>query len=72
MEVSYRKLRMLLAQRDLKNADLATMAELSPNSMTKLNNDRFVSMDVLVRICRALRCDVGDILQIHIEREETR
>jgi putative transcriptional regulator len=32
--------------------------------LTKLSNNEFVSMEVLVKICRALNCDVGDILEV--------
>lgn len=38
------------------------MADLSPKTLTKLNKNQFVSMEILVRICKALSCNIGDIV----------
>ncbi len=67
--VSYKKLFKLMIDRDMKKKDLQRMAELSSATITKLGNNSYVSMEVLVKICRALRVDIGDIMEIVREDE---
>ena len=64
MKVSYKKLFKLLIDRDMKKQDLCKAANLSASSVTKLVNNKNVSMDVIVRTCSALQVDVGDILEL--------
>lgn len=44
--------------------DLQLAAGISPASTAKLGKDEYVSMDVLVKVCNALRVDVGEIMEI--------
>ena len=37
---------------------------MSPNTMAKMSKDENVSMDVLLRICKVLQCDIGDIMEV--------
>ena len=64
MPVSYKKLWKLLIDKDLKKTDLRTVAGLSTGTLAKLGKNESVSTDVLVRICRALDCDIGDIMEV--------
>ena len=64
MGVSYKKLFKLLIDRDMKKKDLRIAAGLSPASVSKLAKDEYVSMEVLVKVCHALRVDVGDLLVV--------
>ena len=48
----------------MKKKDLQLIAEISPSSVAKLARDEFVSLDVIVKVCRALGVDVGDIMEI--------
>lgn len=52
----------MLIQKGISKQQLRQMAELSPATMTKLNKDQYVSMEMLVKICRALDCNIGDIV----------
>lgn len=63
MLVSYKKLWKLLIDRDLKKNDLRRIP-LSPSTISKLNRGEPVSMTILIKICRLLRCDIGDIVEI--------
>lgn len=67
--VSYKKLFKLLIDRDMKKKDLQQIAELSSATITKLGNNSYVSMDVLVKICRSLHVSIEDIMEI-IQEEE--
>ena len=66
--VSYRPLFILLATRGLSKADLRRLADISPNTMTKLRRGEEVSMTILNKICVALGVTYGDIVEyIHSE-----
>jgi len=62
MEVSYKKLWKLLIDKDMKKKDLQAMSGISWSSITKLSKGETVSMDVLMKICQTLDCDIGDVM----------
>lgn len=64
MNVCYNKLFKLLIDKGMKKTELRKATGISPNTLTKLSNNEYVSMEVLVKICRALNCDVGDIVEV--------
>ena len=64
MSVSYKKLWKLLIDRDMKKKDLREAAGISTSSMAKLGKNENVTTDVLVKICKALKCDISDIMEI--------
>lgn len=70
VEVSYKKLWKLLIDKDMKKKDLLAMAGISWASVTKLSKGETVSMEVLMKICKALDCNIGDIMDL-IPEEET-
>lgn len=61
MKISYRKLWVLLAEQEVSKKELREGAGIAPNTMTKINHDKEVSLDVLLRICGFLGCNIGDI-----------
>lgn len=63
MKISYKKLWVLLAQRDMKQVALKKAVGLSGGTMTKLNKSEEVSLSILLRICDYLNCDIGDICE---------
>ena len=69
MDVCYNKLFKLLIDKRMKKTELRQAIGVSPNTMSRLSNNEFVSMEVLVKICRALNCDVGDIVEVVQEPE---
>lgn len=64
MTVSYKKLWKLLIDRDMKKKDLCAATGVSHASMAKLGKNENVTTDVLVKICTALNCDIGDIMEL--------
>jgi len=64
MDVCYNKLFKLLIDKSMKKTELRQVTGISPNTLTKLSNNEYVSMEVLVKICRVLDCDVGDIMEV--------
>ena len=71
MNVSYKKLWKLLIDKDMMKKDLQAETGLSWASVTKLSKGEPVSMEVLMKICKALHCDVGDIVEFIEESEES-
>jgi len=59
-----KKLWKLLIDRDLKKKDLRQMAGISASSITKLGKDENVNTEILERICKALDCDISDIMEM--------
>lgn len=69
MLVSYKKLWKLLIDRDMKKKDLAEKANISSYTLSKLNRGDNVNTDTLVKICKALDCQIEDIVEIVSEGE---
>ena len=63
MSASYKKLWKLLIDRDLKKRDLQTLAGISNYTISKLNRGDNVTTDVLGKICKALNCNIDDIME---------
>ena len=64
MVVSYKKLWKILIDKDMKKQDLQKAAGVSWGVITKLSKGETVSMDVLIKICKTLDCDFGDIVEL--------
>lgn len=62
--ISYKKLWKVLIDKDLKKKDLVTVAGVSAYTVNKLTHGDNVTTDVLQRICKALDCDIGDIMEV--------
>lgn len=69
MSVCYDKLWKILIDRKMNRTDLKEMAGISFNVLAKLGRDEFVSMESLYKICKALNCDIGDIVEFEKEME---
>lgn len=63
MKVSYNKLWKLLIDKKMNKTTLQEKVGMSPNTLAKMSKDENVSMDVLLRICKELNCDIGDIME---------
>ena len=70
MKVSYNKLWKMLIDKKMNKNALRNAASMSPNTIAKMGRDENVSMDVLVRICEVLKCDIGDIMEMISDAEE--
>ncbi|NLI53276.1 MAG: helix-turn-helix transcriptional regulator [Clostridiales bacterium] len=70
MTVSYKKLWKLLIDKNMKKKDLRAVTGISTTTLAKLGKDENVSTDILAKICRALECDVGDIMEMVNDKSE--
>lgn len=64
MKVRYNKLWRLMKNNKMKKSDLAKAAQISSYSMTKLNNDLPVNMEVMMNLCKVFHCDIGDLMEV--------
>ena len=64
MPVSYKKLWILLIERGISKVKFREMAKISTATLTKLNKNEYVALEVLTRICKVLECDIGDIVEV--------
>lgn len=64
MSVSYKKLWKLLIDKNMSKMDLLEAAGLSTGTLAKLGKNGNVTTDILVKICKALDCDVSDIMEV--------
>lgn len=62
MGFNYNKLWKLLIDKSMKKVELRDKINISPNTLSRLSKNEPVKMDVLGKICKELRCNVGDIV----------
>lgn len=69
MAISYRKLWIQLIDRKMNKTKLREVSGITTNALAALGKDERVTTDVLNKICLALKCDVGDIMEILPDEE---
>ena len=69
MGVSYKKMWKLIIDKDMTNVEVRRAAKISPATFTKLKKNEMVSLEVLIKICGVLDCDIGDIVETVKETE---
>ena len=71
MEVSYNKLWKLMIDRGMTNkSDLRSLTGIGTNTLAKLSKNQVVSMEVLMKICMNLNCDISDICEFVYEGDK--
>lgn len=70
MKVSYNKLWKLLIDKKMSKSELRDAVNMSSNTLAKMGKEETVSMEVIMRICKELKCDVGDIMEILPDDEQ--
>ena len=61
---SYNNLWKLLIDRGMKKKDLQQSSGVSAASIAKLGRNGNVTTEVLLKVCKALGCDISDIMEI--------
>ena len=64
MEYSYNKLWKLLIDKRMRKKDLMEKTGITSSTIAKMGKNKAVSMEVIGKICVALDCDIGDIVDI--------
>ena len=64
MALSYNKLWKLLIDKGMTKTEMRLKADISTTTLAKLGKNETVSMEVLLKICKVLDCNVGDIMDV--------
>lgn len=64
MGISYNKLWKQLIDKNMTKTELRLKADIGTSTLAKLGKNEQVSMDVLLRICKTLDCDIADIMEL--------
>ena len=64
MPFSYKKLWIKLIEENIRKSELLEIASISGNIMAKMGRNEPVSLQSLEKICLALNCDIGEIVEI--------
>lgn len=68
-KISYKKLWVKIAENEMSRAEFRKKVEISPNTLTKLNQNENVSLEIIIKICEFLNCDIGDVCEIAESKE---
>ena len=64
MKISYKKLWVRLAHKEIPKAKLRKDLGMASSTLTKLNKNEIVALSILIKICGYLKCDIGDIMEV--------
>lgn len=62
MKVSYKKLWVMCAEREMSKAELRKRAGLSSATFTKLRKNEEVTLTVILKIAEVMQCNAGDMM----------
>ncbi len=65
--ITYRRLWKVLIDKNMNKSDLIKIADLSTATVAKMSKNQFVSMEVIVKICKALGCEIQDVCEVVAE-----
>jgi DNA-binding Xre family transcriptional regulator len=64
MAVSYKKLWILLIDKDMKKKDLRIATGMTTTALAKLGKNEHVNTEILAKICKVLECNIEDIVEV--------
>ena len=64
MVVSYNKLWKMLIDKGMSRTQMRLKAGISTKALAKLGKNESVNIDILIKVCSALECDITDIMEI--------
>lgn len=70
MEISYDKLWKLMIDKKINKTQLSEKAGITTNAMAKLGKNESVQIEILVKICKVLECNIKDIAELKKEGEK--
>ena len=70
MKLSYNKLWKLFIDKGMTKTEMRLKADISTTTLAKLGKNETVSMEVLLKICKVLNCNVGDIMDVINEEKD--
>lgn len=70
MDISYDKLWKLMIDKKINKTQLSEKAGITTNAMAKLGKNESVQIEILVKICKVLECNIEDIAELKKEGEK--
>ena len=70
MGISYKKLWVLLIEKDITRAQMRRDLKIATGTMSKLNKGEEVALSVILRICEYLDCDIGELCSVVNQKKE--
>ena len=64
MEYNYNKLWKLLIDKNMRKKDLMDKTGITSSTIAKMGKNKAVSMEVIGKICIALNCEIGDVVDV--------
>ena len=64
MGINYKRLWKLLIDKGMTKTELRKQTDIASSTLSKMGRNEYVSLDVLVRICYVLNCELSDIVEI--------
>ena len=72
MPIKFDKLFKLMSEKGLSTYRIRKENIISQSALTVLNNNKGVTTDTIERLCRALNCQPGDLMEyVEDEQEES-
>lgn len=65
--LNYNKLWKLMIDKNINKTQLHEKARISTNAVAKMSRNETVSLETLAKVCYALDCGIGDVVEIVIE-----
>ena len=63
MAIKFYKLIDMLNRMEMPKGKLQALTGISPATMAKLSSNKIVSLEIIDKICKALDCQPGDIME---------
>ena len=70
MTVNYNKLWKKLIDLEMSRTQMRLKAGISTKQLAKLGKNENVNTEILVKICEALSCNVDEIMDVVVQKEE--
>ena len=67
MKYSYAKLWKLLIDKKMVKKDLMALTGITSSTIAKMGKEQSVTLEVLGRICKALNCNIGDVVDVYFD-----
>jgi DNA (cytosine-5)-methyltransferase 1 len=64
MLINYNKLWKLLIDKKMNRTALKESAGISFNVLAKMGKGEAVSMESMLKVCKALDCDISDVMEV--------
>lgn len=62
--ISFEPLFLLATNRKMTKSELRRLTKMSTSTFAKLGKNQMVSLEILVRICNVLHCQLSDICHV--------